>query len=181
MTAAPAPEFSRPEFSRIVKLDQLGKAGATQAVSPTDAERAALARRFGLLTLDRMEADYALTEEDGALMARGRLRAALSQPCVATGEPVPETIDTPFAIRFIPESAEPASDEIEVDGEDYDTVIYTGESINVGEAIAETLALALEPYPRSPNADAFLKDVGVLSEEQASPFAALLAMATKKK
>jgi len=176
MTATPAPEFSR-----IIKLDQLGKAGTTHTIAPTDDERAALARRFGLLALDRMEADYALTEEDGALMARGQLRAALSQPCVATAEPVPETIDTPFAIRFIPESLEPVGDEIEVDGEDFDTVIYIGESIDVGEAIAETLALALEPYPRSPNADAFLKDAGVLSEGQASPFAALLAMATKKK
>jgi uncharacterized metal-binding protein YceD (DUF177 family) len=175
VTAVPAPEFSR-----IVRLDQLGKAAGTQTIAPTDTERAALARRFDLLALDRIEADYALSEEDGALIARGRLRAMLAQPCVATGEPVPEKIDTPFAIRFLPDSVEP-TDEIEIDGDDYDTVVYTGESIDMGEAIAETLALALEPYPRSPDADAYLKDMGVVSEEQASPFAALLTLKTQKK
>ena len=41
---------------------------------------------------------------------------------------------------------------------------------------ADTLALSLDPYPRSPNAEAALKDAGVLSEEEASPFAALAAL-----
>ena len=40
----------------------------------------------------------------------------------------------------------------------------------------ETMALAMTPYPRSPQADTALKEAGVLSEEQAGPFAALLAL-----
>jgi hypothetical protein len=35
------------------------------------------------------------------------------------------------------------------------------------------LALVLDPYPRGPDAEAALKAAGVLSEEQAGPFAAL--------
>jgi uncharacterized metal-binding protein YceD (DUF177 family) len=175
MTAPP------PEFSRIVRLDQMGKALTGQTIRPTEAERMALARRFGLIALDKMEADYLLSEEDGALVARGRLRASLSQPCVATGEAVPEEIDTAFAIRFLPENAAAVDEEIELDGDDCDTVFYTGGIIDVGEAVAETLALAMTPYPRSINADDYLKDMGVISEEQAGPFAALLALKNQKR
>jgi hypothetical protein len=35
--------------------------------------------------------------------------------------------------------------------------------------------LSLDPYPRSPDADAALQQAGVISEDQAGPFAALAA------
>jgi len=41
------------------------------------------------------------------------------------------------------------------------------------------VALAMTPYPRSPEADSILREAGVLSEEQASPFAALLSLKDK--
>lgn len=165
-----------PEFSRIVLLDQAARAAAGTTITATADERAALARRFRLLSLDRLEADYALIHEAGGYMARGRLRADLAQPCVATGDPVPEHIDTEFAIRFLPEASAPDMEEVELDAEDCDTVFYQGESIDMGEAVAETLSLSMAPYPRSPDADAWLRRQGVLSEEQASPFAALLTL-----
>jgi uncharacterized metal-binding protein YceD (DUF177 family) len=112
-------------------------------------------------------------------VARGQLRATLAQTCVATGEPVPETIDTPFAVQFLKESDGPQDDEMELSADECDTVFYSGDAIDLGEAVAETLALALEPFPRAAGADAYLKDMGVLSEEQASPFAVLLGMTGK--
>ena len=45
--------------------------------------------------------------------------------------------------------------------------------IDLGAAIADTLGLAIDPYPRSAGADAALKEAGVLSEAEAGPFAAL--------
>ena len=71
-------------------------------------------------------------------------------------------------------------EELELDAEDVDTIGYDGQQIDMGEAVAETMALAMTPYPRSPQADAYLKEAGVLSEEQASPFAALLALKDEK-
>ncbi|PZU56751.1 MAG: hypothetical protein DI547_15500 [Sphingobium sp.] len=168
-----------PEFSRVVRLDRIGRSESMVSLAADEGERAALAKRFGLLTLDRLEADYILTQEDGALVARGRLRADAAQPCVASGEPVPERIDAPFAVRFLPESAEPQEDEIALDADDCDTVFYSGESIDIGEAVAETLSLSLDPYPRAPGADAYLRERGVMTEEQAGPFAALLALQEK--
>jgi uncharacterized metal-binding protein YceD (DUF177 family) len=170
-----------PEFSRVVRLDQAARAAAGETIAASAPERAALALRFHLVTLDHLEADYMLNAESDVLVARGRLRARLAQTCVATGEPVPETIDTPFAVRFLKESDGPQDDEIELSADECDTVFYSGDAIDLGEAVAETLALALEPFPRAPGADTFLKDMGVLSEEQASPFAVLLAKATKGK
>ena len=75
---------------------------------------------------------------------------------------------------FVPEPQEAAPDaEIELGEEDCDVVFYDGAAIDLGGAIADTLALSLDPYPRSAGAEAALKEAGVLSEEQASPFAAL--------
>jgi uncharacterized metal-binding protein YceD (DUF177 family) len=176
MSAAPAPEFSRP-----VRLDQAHGNAAGKTIAADAAERAALVRRFRLSSLDALEADYRLAEEDGVPVARGQLRATLAQPCVATGEPVAEVIDTPFAIRFLRESDAPADEEeMELDEEDCDSMFFTGEAIDMGEAVAQTLSLSLTPFPRSPDADAYLRAAGVLSEEQASPFAALLEMKGKK-
>lgn len=173
--------MTTPEFSRPVRADQVRRMTGDVHVVADAAERAALAKRFGLAALDRLEADYVLTEEDGAILARGRLRAALAQPCVATAEPVPETIDTDFTLRFVVEGEALGEDEeLELDAEDVDTIGYDGQQIDMGEAVAETMALAMTPYPRSPQADAYLKEAGVLSEEQASPFAALLALKDEK-
>jgi uncharacterized metal-binding protein YceD (DUF177 family) len=64
-------------------------------------------------------------------------------------------------------------EEIELGEKDCDTVFYDGAAIDLGGAIADTLALSIDPYPRSAGADAALKEAGVLSEQQASPFAVL--------
>ena len=169
-----------PEFSRTVKVDQIKRLTGKTHIEADQAERAALARRFGLAALDRLEADYDLTEEEGAIVARGRVRATLAQPCVATGVPVPEEIDDDMLLRFVEEGRDVVpGEELELDAQDYDIIGYDGQIIDMGEAVAETMALAMAPYPRSPQADAYLKDAGVLSEEQASPFAALLSFKDK--
>jgi len=175
MSPVPAPEFSRP-----IKVDQIGRLAGNLHIAAKAEERMALMRRFGLLALDRLEADYGIGEDNGAIVARGRIRATLSQPCVAPGLPVPEQIDSDFLLRFIVEGTDVVgSDELELDVEDCDTIGYDGQIIDMGEAVAETMALVMAPYPRSPDADAYLKEVGVLNEDQTGPFAALLALKNK--
>ena len=171
-----------PEFSRPVRVDQLARHAQGVAISAEPAEREALARRFHLLGLDRLEAEYGLTEEPSGIVARGHVRAQLTQPCVATGLPVPESIDTDFLLRFVAESAADGDEEeLEIDSDDCDVITFDGQVIDMGEAVAETVALAMTPYPRSPDADSYLREAGVLTEDQASPFAALLSLKDKKK
>jgi uncharacterized metal-binding protein YceD (DUF177 family) len=75
---------------------------------------------------------------------------------------------------FVPQPEPGGPDEeIELGPEDCDVVLHDGSAIDLGDAIADTLALSLDPYPRSAAADAALKEAGVLGEAEAGPFAAL--------
>ncbi|MCW3835158.1 YceD family protein [Sphingomonas canadensis] len=168
-----------PEFPRPQRLDRIG-ADTRVTVSAEPGEREALAVRFGLIAIGRLEASYHLRPEAGSVRASGHLSAEVVQPCVATGDPVPARIEEDFDLRFVPDGS-PEGDEIELDEADCDTVFFTGGAIDLGEAAAETLALALDPFPRSPAAADALKQAGVLSEEEAGPFAALAALKGKLK
>lgn len=173
MTSAPvAPEFSRP-----VKLDSLGPGPRAESMAAGPEEREALARRFGLTELGALTAECSLVREGQLVTVTGHVHAALSQPCVATGEPVPATIDEPLLLQFGPPAPPGAADEeIELAGEALDQLEHDGRAVDLGEAVAQTLALALDPYPRSPRAAAALKAAGVKSEAEAGPFAALAAL-----
>jgi len=174
--------MTAPEFSRPIRIDTLGEGGRTVAVEADDSERAALASRFGLLSLDALAAEAQLRREGEVVLAEGRVKARAVQPCVASGAPVPADIDEPFSLRFVPEG-QGAGEEIELAIEDVDSIDYAGGAIDLGEAVAETMALSLDPFPRAPDADAVLKAAGVMSEEEAaeaaSPFAALKGLKGK--
>jgi hypothetical protein len=137
-------------------------------------ERAAIADRLGLVRLDRLEAHVELIRESDAVRARGRVKASLEQSCVVTGEPIAASADEAFDLRFLPQpDAFRPDEEVELAESDCDTLYHDGRTLRLGEAIADTLALCLDPYPRSAAAEATLKEAGVLSEEEAGPFAAL--------
>ena len=160
-------------FAHQLRLDQIRDGERLDLVADED-ERRGVAGRFGLSSLDRLEAHVCLERTGEIVRARGRLLAALDQSCVVTGEPVAAHVDEPFALLFTPEPASAApEEEIELGESDCDVVFYDGAQIDLGGAIADTLALSLDPYPRSAAADAALKEAGVMSEEQASPFAVL--------
>jgi len=159
-------------FAHQLRLDQI-RDGERLDLIADDAERAAVCRRLRLSSLDRLEAHAALTRTGEVIRAEGRLVAALDQSCVVTGDPVAAHVDEPFRFVFMPEPATGPDEEIELGESDCDTVFHDGASIDLGTAIADTLALSLDPYPRSAGADAALKEAGVMTEEQASPFAVL--------
>lgn len=167
------------DFCHCLPLDRIRDGDRIDMVAD-EAERALLADRLGLVSLDRLEAHAALSRDGQSIRATGRLKASLDQACVATGEPVPAHIDEPFELLFAPEPKDGRPDEeIELGKADLDTIFHDGSTIDLGGAIADTLALALDPYPRSAGADAALKEAGVLTEEEASPFAALAALKEK--
>lgn len=168
------------DFAHRLMLDQI-RGGDRLDLIADDAERAQIAERLGLLSLSQLKA-HAKVERDGErVRANGRIQAALEQACVATGEPVAAMIDEPFELLFVPTpaGAAKADEEIELGEGEMDTVFYDGGAIDLGGAIADTLSLALDPYPRSANADAALREAGVINEEEAGPFAALAALKGK--
>lgn len=160
-------------FAHHLRLDQI-RDGERLDLTADEQECADICRRLGLESLDRLEAHVCLAKTGDVVRAKGRLTAALQQSCVVSGDPVAEHIDEPFDIMFVPEpSPTGADEEIELGEEDCDVVFTDGATIDLGDAIADTLALGLNPYPRSAGAEAALKEAGVLTEEQASPFAVL--------
>lgn len=175
--------MSGPEFSRPVRIDTLGEGNRSIAIEADEAERAALAARFGLLSLATLTAEAELRRKGDVIIAEGRLRATAEQACVASGAPVPASVDEPFSLRFVPEGEIEEGAEIELDAEDWDTIDYSGGAIDLGEAAAETLALSLDPFPRAAGADAVLREAGVLSEDEVvtGPFAALQGLKDKLK
>lgn len=169
------------EFSRPLQVETIGAEPRRIELAAEGHERDALARRFGLLGLDRLEAALDVHRAGEEISVAGRLRAAAVQACVATGEPVASAIDEPFALRFRPAREAAPDAEIELEPAELDVVDFEGATIDLGEAVAESLALALDPYPRSPAAAAALKQAGILSEEEAGPFAALAGLRDKLK
>lgn len=166
--------MSEPELSRPLRLDGLGSLPRAIAIDSNAQERAALARRFDLTTLDALSASLTLSVDGGALRATGQLRARLVQACAATGEPVPAKVNTPFELRFIAASAASDDSEIELNGDDCDTIEHDGQHIDLGEAVAQSLGLAINPYVRAPNAEEILRAAGVVTEVvRESPFAIL--------
>jgi uncharacterized metal-binding protein YceD (DUF177 family) len=163
-----------PEFSRPERIDTIGERDRDVAIAATEAERAALAARFGLIAIDTLEGEFTIRREATGIAARGRVRAAVTQACSVTGDPILARIDEPVALLFVTALGE--GEEVELDAGDLDTLEYDGGAVDLGEAAAETMALALDPFPRSPGAEAALRAAGVISEEEAGPFGALAGL-----
>ena len=160
-------------FAHRLRLDQI-RDGERLDLIADQAELGTIANRLGLPNIDRLEAHVCLSRNGDVVRASGRLVAALEQSCVVTNQPMPAHVDDAFELVFMPEPAAADQDEeIELGGSDCDVVFYDGALIDLGTAISDTLALSLDPYPRSAGAAAVLKEAGVLTEAEASPFAAL--------
>lgn len=173
MPTSPWGKSMNDNFAHRLRLDSIADGQRLDLVAD-EAERKAIAERLRLLSLDRLEAHVVLDRDGPQVHARGRIKAALEQSCIASGEPVASHVDEPFDIAFTPAPVEGRPDEeIELGAEDCDVVFYDGQAIDLGEAIADTLALAMQPYPRSPSAEEALKEAGVMTEAEAGPFAAL--------
>jgi uncharacterized metal-binding protein YceD (DUF177 family) len=160
-------------FGDRLALDQI-RDGERIDIVAGQSERKAIAERFDLLSLERLEAHVVLERHGQRVRAEGRIRGALEQACVATGDPVAQAVDEPFEILFLPEPQATAPDEeIELSQEECDVVFYDDCAIDLGSALADTLALAVDPFPRSAGAEAALREAKVLSQSEAGPFAAL--------
>jgi uncharacterized metal-binding protein YceD (DUF177 family) len=161
------------DFAHRLTLDRI-RDGERVDLAADEPERRAIAKRLGLPSIDRLEAHASLARDGDTVRAAGRVAASLEQSCVVTGEPVAAHVDEPFDIAFVPEPrVGDVPEEVELRPEDCDVVFHDGSAIDLGTAIADTLALALDPYPRSASAEAALREAGVLSEEEAGPFAVL--------
>lgn len=165
------------EFSHVLRLEQIH--GQTLSLNADADERAALAERFGLLAVDALGAELSIIRRDHRIELTGQMQARAMQSCTATGAPVIAEIAEPLRIDFIPQPDYAPDAEIELDDDECDVMFHDGAHIDVGEAVAQSFALALDPYPRSRDAADTLKHAGVKNEEEAGPFGALADLKAK--
>jgi hypothetical protein len=113
------------------------------------------------------------------------LAATITQPCAVTREELSYDVSEPLMLRFVPAGSVPdyaPDEEIELDAEDLDQIEYEGDAFDLGEAIAQTLALAIDPYREGPGAEEARRKAGIVSDEEQAPSGPLAeALAALKK
>ena len=171
--------MSAPEYSNRIDLRQI--TDAPLVLEPDADARRRLAGRFSLTAISAMQATVQLVREGEVVTAHGRLTADVIQACRVSAEDFPVRIDEPIHFRFVPARGSGVGEavpdeEVELTAEDCDEIVYDGTAFDLGEAVAQTLALAIDPFAEGPNADAFRAEHGLGEESLSGPFAALAAL-----
>jgi uncharacterized metal-binding protein YceD (DUF177 family) len=181
-----APQFREPEWP--VNVTGLAQAGKPVSVTATPEERRAIAGLFDLPELRIFAAELVLTRYGRAgVRIAGRLRAEALRTCVVSLQPVEERIETDLVRVFVPENelnrragtAAPGEDgNAELDEETEPELLEGGE-INLAGPLLEEFALALDPYPRHPDARFEFTDSGGETAARDHPFKDLARLAGK--
>jgi hypothetical protein len=154
------------EFSRPLQVDRVPALGCHERIAADEKECAALAKRLGLPKIHSLGGMLkAVPWRGGGLKITGTLNARVDQVSVVSLEIF--TSDLEFAVEryfLSPRAGNPAEEE--------DVDIIENGSVDLGEILAETMALELDPYPRE--AGEVFNDIEEQPEPaKVSPFTAL--------
>ncbi|WP_236672315.1 DUF177 domain-containing protein [Croceicoccus sp. YJ47] len=164
------------EMPRWVPAQQAD--GRIVEITAKPEERTALAKRFGIVSLDSLVARLSLEIDGGVVEARGQLSAAATQACAVSGEDLRTKISEPLHFRFVPATSQ-MPDEIELEADELDEIPYDGDQFDLGEAVAQSVALAIDPFATGPDADRVRDAVGLEEPERENPFAVLKGAVSK--
>ena len=140
----------KPELHRPVSIAEIGPSGLDSVVEASPSECAALASRMGVPAVLSFSCRFHLNRAvDSAVAAHGRLAASVVRTCVVSLDDFETKVEEDFRVRFVPAGTETDDPDPEVE----DEIPFAGGVIDLGEAAAEQLALALDPYPRKPGAE----------------------------
>lgn len=153
-----APEFSRMVRARPTPPERL-------ALDASAEERRALAARFGVVAIESLHADLTFEPDGAAVVATGTLSADLIQTCAVSRENFAVRIEEPVVLRFVTElRALDPDEEAELLSDEPDEIEFSGDMFDAGEAVAQSLGLAIDPYAEGPNADAVRREAGIMDE-----------------
>jgi uncharacterized metal-binding protein YceD (DUF177 family) len=168
-------------WSVPITVAQLPDTGLHRDIEADAAMRAAMAEVAGLREILSAGASLDVTpKEGGRVHVEGRVRARVGQTCVVTLDPIESEIDEPIDLIFappeqIPQLADLVDEAAESDVEipDPPEPIENG-VIDLGRLATDALFLAIDPYPRRP--DAVFEVPTVAADPEDHPFAALKAL-----
>lgn len=163
------------EFSRPLALDGVPSSGTRVRLEASVDECRGLAKRFDLVSLDRLEGEISIAPVDltRTIHVSGRVLAHVVQTCVVTFEPVAAEVRADFDRLFSRDEPMEADAEVEIDIEAETPEPVSGDQLDLGEILAEELSLALDPYPRASDADQRLAEFSGDGNDVAGPFEAL--------
>jgi len=175
-------EAERAVLSRRLRVDEISD-GASGEIAAIKAEMDAIARLLDLVALEGLTFIYRLNHGGGGrLQLSGSLHANVTQTCVVTLDPVEARLDVPAEVEFCPAALiEELERSVEEAGSlgllDWTEVVVDGR-IDLGPVIYETLATALEPYPKREGVSFDWSQGAAEDAESAKsgPFAALAAL-----
>jgi len=164
-----------------VRLHELDKGVLNFELEPDEAQRAAIARQVGLVSLPALVARLTLTPWMDGAQITGRLTATVEQVCSVSLDPFEQTLDGEIDFRVAPAGSPQAPSaeggEIDYDPEAPDPPdVLESDAIDLAAYVIEHLALEIDPFPRKPGA-AF--DY-VPDPEPQSPFAVLKKLKDEK-
>lgn len=168
-----------PLLDASLRVDSIPVDGRQVLVEATAAQMPPLAERLKVPGLSSFKAKVTAMRFRGGLRASGEVTAELTQECVVTFEPVFQKLKEPIDRVFLPGQRPEIDHEqgaevfVDLDGEDLPDW-YHGPELDLTDLLVETIALAINPYPRKPGAE--LPPEAVDESVEPSPFAALAAL-----
>lgn len=160
-------------------------------IGADEKEREGLAKLWKIVGVTSLKADLKLVrwKRDG-IRVSGTFVGELVQTCVVSLKPISTKIEDEFVTHCVPETSKLARQDnlqngeliIDVDGPDIPDT-FSGNAIDIAAIVSEFAAMAIDPYPRDPEAEIDEKfQIGNNEDDAApSPFAALAAIKSELK
>jgi uncharacterized metal-binding protein YceD (DUF177 family) len=164
-----------------VAVAQIPDTGLHRAFEANETVREAIAKIAGLREILSASASFDMRlKTAGRVHVTGQVKARIGQICVVTLDPIENEIDEQIDLMFapteqIPHLSDLVDDATEGDAEvsDPPEPIVDG-MIDLGRLATDALLLAIDPYPRRP--DAVFESTPEVVDPSDHPFAALKAL-----
>ncbi|MFA4995253.1 MAG: DUF177 domain-containing protein [Bdellovibrionales bacterium] len=169
-----------PEFSRVISVTRIPPKDIEEALEAKPAERMALAKRFGLVSLNSLKAHLTLVlGAQQAVEVTGRIEATVVQNCVVTLEPITSHLEIDVNMVLVPGKPNDVR-KLEDDELNDEIEYYADGKIDIGEQVAQQLGISIDPYPRKAHASIGTVEFGKKVEKE-RPFAKLATAIKAKK
>ena len=181
MSRPPAMTDQDDPWSVPIAVLQIPETGLHRDLEAGPAERAAMAEVAGLREILSASASFDVTpDKGGRFHVVGHVQARIGQTCVVTLDPIENDIDEPIDLIFAPPEQIPVLADLIDDAAESDSEIpdppepIENGVIDLGRLATDALFLAIDPYPRKP--DAVFEPVVTAADPEDHPFAALKAL-----
>lgn len=169
----------------VVNLDRLPNLGRRLKIQADAEQLHLISKAANVISVGRFAADLHIVRVKGGVQVTGRLTAESTQPCVVSLEPVHQRIDEELNRVFMPNPSNTQTDSTQENAPGSESYIdlsdedlpdyYEGALLDLGDFLLESFAMAIELYPRAPDAKMTTELKGD-DPAKLSPFAVLKQM-----